>query len=409
MTAGFVALCSCASHAPMTTPTPSRAMSQVDLVALVQNLSRETSTIRGLAFTREVPVTVQTPAQIASHLRDELARDRDEIEIERKFGVAMGIFPPGIDLVDVLSRFVGAEAQGYYDPETARLVLTEHNATMLGAPGPEGLDARATVVHELVHALQHQHFASRVETADDDSHAPALSDGARARLALLEGDATLVAMEWAQRRRGGRLLGAADMQSRVERWTDNAQVLTEADVPAYVVESTEMPYEAGVRGVAAMFRAGGFARVDAAIRNDRASAADVMHPERTEATSAVVVDPEDAALDSQGFVRTVTRTLGEMELRLQLGRVMRGERAALLASAWRGDRVALFERGNVLAVRWVVLCDEVADARAIADALRPLWDRWQREGCPGVAGSEVTRCPSRVELDGARVVIARGG
>ncbi|MEI8257643.1 MAG: hypothetical protein WCJ30_18360 [Deltaproteobacteria bacterium] len=408
LVAGLIAGCASGPHVPARASVAA-VPSAADLDRIVRALAAETAAIRGLAFTRDVPVQVESPARMAAHIRRELDSDRGEIETERKIGLAMGVLPPGTDLREALSSLVGTEAQGYYDPGTARLVLSEHDAALLTAPGPEGLDARATVVHELVHALQHQHFAARVE--DDDPEAPALSDASRGRLALLEGDATLVAMEWSWRRRGGRLLGAPDMAARVERWTLNAQVLTEANVPTYVIDSAEMPYEAGLVGVAALYLAGGFARIDAAIARVSISAAGVMHPER-EGASAVEVpvsDPADAALETQGYARTCARTLGEMELRLHLGRTMRTERAAALAATWRGDRMSLFERGDTLASRWTIACEDAAHARGLADAFAPLRERWEREGCPGLAGGAVRRCPVQVRVEGSLVTIARGG
>ncbi len=408
LAASLLAGCASAPHAPASTRAPA-VPTAAEIQRIVHALAAETAAIRGLAFTREVPVQVESRDRMVAHIRDELDEDRSEIETERKIGVAMGVLPHGTDLREALAALVGTEAQGYYDPSTSRLVLSEHDAALLTSPGPEGLDARATVVHELVHALQHQHFTARVES--DDPGAPALSDASRGRLALLEGDATLVAMEWTWRRRGGRLLGAPDMTSRVARWTQNVQVLTEANVPTYVIESAEMPYEAGLVGVTALYLAGGFARVDAAIARERTSAAGVMHPEREgpAAIEVAVNDPADAGLETQGFARTCARTLGEMELRLHLARTMRTERAAALAATWRGDRMSLFEHGDTLAARWTIACEDADHAQALAAAFAPLRERWQRDGCPGLAGGAAQRCPVQLRVEGALVTIARGG
>jgi hypothetical protein len=377
--------------------------------AAVRTLATETASIRGLAFAHDVPVAIESPVQIIRHVHDELAGERDEIEMERQIGIAMGVLPRDIDLTDALAQFIGTEAQGYYDPSSARLVVSERDAALIAAPGPAGLDARATVVHELVHALQHQHFSARVD--DDAARTPSLSDTARARLALLEGDATLVAMEWTQRRRGGRLLGADDMERRVARWAENAQVLTEANVPPYLVESAEMPYEAGLVAVASWYRIGGFARIDTLIADPNVTAARVLHPEResTDHPESSAIEPiRDEALAQQGYRIVADRTLGEIELRLQLGRVMRNEPAARLASAWRADRFVLFERDGTLAMRWVIACADSAAARSIANGFAPLLARWNRDGCPGLAGGRPDHCPATITVTDARVTLSRG-
>lgn len=401
-----LALAACAPSAVPARPAATAPRRPpADLAAVVAALGRDASAIRGLALARPVPVRVEAPEAIARHLREELAADRDELDVERKVGVALGVLPPGTDLVDVLARFVGAEAQGYYDPDEGVLVLTTTEAGNLGAAGPEGLEARATVVHELTHALQHQHFAGRVAAGRQP---PPLSDAARARLSLLEGDATLVGMEWVARRRGGQLLGSPEMGARIARWAAGAQVLTEVDAPPYLIDSAELPYEAGAAAVGALHRLGGWARVDAALADAALNTAEVLHPDRAGVAYVAVATPADPALEARGLRRTLARSLGEMELRLYLRAVMRDERAAALAAHWRGDALALYEGPAGLAARWVIACDDEAAARDVAAGLAPLATRWSRGGCPGVAGGDGARCPGTITAAGATVVVARG-
>ncbi|MBI5517766.1 MAG: hypothetical protein HY909_28605 [Deltaproteobacteria bacterium] len=403
-----LALVTAACAGTPTATAPSRwppRQTPVDIDALVAALAEETAALRGLPFTRAVPVAVETPEVITAHLRQELAEDREELARERAIGVALGTLPATIDLAEVLARFVGAEAQGYYDPDSGRLVLTTEEARHLGTPGPAGLEARTTVVHELTHALQHQHFEGRVSPT---RAAPPLSDQARARLALLEGDATLVGMEWAARRGGRRLLGTDELPGRLQRWADGAQVLTEIDAPPYVIDAQELPYEAGVLAVGAMHRLGGWARVNSALRDLDLRAAEVLHPEREDVAYITLPPTEDPGLASRGLQRVLTRTLGELELRLYLRLVLRDARAAPLAAHWRGDVLSLYDGPGGLAARWIVVCDDAAGARAVAEALAPLTARWSREGCPGVLGGAPGRCPGAITAEGPRVVLSRG-
>jgi hypothetical protein len=344
-------------------------------------------------------------AQIAAHFREALAEERDEIESEQAIGIAMGVLPAGTDLIESLSNLVGAEAQGYYDPDERILVVVDTEAAALASPGPAGMEARATVVHELTHALQHQHFEHRVET--HESRQPGLSDASRARLALLEGDATLVAMEWAARRRGGRLLGQADMRARLVRWAEGAQVLTEANVPPYVIESAEAPYEAGTIAVGELYIRGGWARVNAASTSSTSRSAELLHPDR-DGSAYVTLGADDPAVESRLGTVHVRRALGEIELRLYLQRVMRAERAAVLAEAWRGDDFALFDASDGQRMRWRVACDGAEGARALAVAMQPFVERWTHEGCARLAGGTPQSCPGRIVAEGSIVRIERG-
>ncbi len=399
-----------ASSSPRAIP-----LSRERIDALVTDLARETAQIRGLTFQRRVPVTVETTAQIAEHWRDTLRDERDEIETEEALGIGLGVIAESTHLADALTELVGREAQGYYDPDSGDLVLVDTEAASLGAAGPAGLDARATVVHELTHALQHQHHANMVTASS--SRQPALSDGARARLALLEGDATIVAMEWAQHRRGTRFIGAPDMLDRVRRWVANAQVLTEANAPAYLIDSAEAPYEAGALAVAQLVAAGGFSRVDSMLTAGVTRTAEVLHPEReaaawvdlsTPSASAASEAPAADASPATRVASPVSRSLGEMELRLFLQRVIREERAAELAASWRGDWIVLERLGPALRVRWRVACANAAEAARLAQTLQPLVERWQRDGCPRMVGGSRTFCPATIDSDGALLRVSRG-
>lgn len=369
----------------------------------VQDLSREVERIRGLTFHTLPAVRVESVAAITAHLRDDLAAERDDLALEGRLGVALGVLPAGTDLVDTLSRFVGAEAQGYYDPDEGVLVLTTTEAEALSSAGAAGLEARATVIHELTHALQHQHFARRVEGASQ--RGPAFGDAARARLSLLEGDATVVTLEWTAQRRGGRLIGTDALTDRIARWAEGAQVLTEVDVPTYLVAAAEMPYEAGAVGVGAMLSAGGWARVNDALGREGLRAAEVLHPTR-ENIAWVTVPETPVALP--GARALLSESLGEMELSLLLARVTRTERAAARATTWRGDRATLYAtpQGDVLG--WTVACADEAGAEAVVSELGPLVTRWQREGCPGLRGARDGRCPVQLSRDGATITLVRG-
>ncbi len=361
------------------------------LGALVRRLSAEVEAIRGLRFQREVPFRVLSPATIAAHF----AGDGDPGAVERadeQLVVALGHLRDERSMDhDALARMMGAEAQGFYDPSDGILTISEVEARGLGRPGPAGLEARATVVHELVHALQHQHFRGRVETPED---APSLSDRAAVRLALLEGDATLVTLEWQARQRGGRMLGTPDQARRVARWADNALVLTEVNVPPYFIDAVELPYAAGLSAVSAMHTRGGWDAVNEALTRESLRTGELLHPERAEGALGSVPEPEPVVHAR----RVLSRELGELELRLLLSSVIRKERAALLAGTWRGDRVALdvdVSDGTMI-LRWNIACATVEDARGLTVVLQPLLDRWRREGCPRMRGSSAASCRTSV-------------
>jgi hypothetical protein len=377
----------------------------------VRALSREVEAIRALRFQREVPFRVLSVAAIAAHFRDERGVESEAQKGDDLLAVGLGHLrdEDGNDR-DEFAQMMGNEAQGFYDPRDGILTLSEVEARSLSRAGPAGIEARATVVHELVHALQDQHFHGRV--AVDDT-APAMTDRASVRLALLEGDATLVTLEWQARQRGARMLGTSDQRPRIERWAERAQVLTEANVPKYFIDAIELPYEAGATAVGALYERGGWSAVNAALARDELRTGAMLHPERGD-DGLVVVEP---APPRPGAERVLQRELGELELRLLLAAIVRKERAGELASTWRGDSVALDRAMGVgarapLVLQWRIACGDVQGADALVLALAPLIERWRRDGCPRMRGGSAGACPASVTVEqgpaGVTVLVRRG-
>lgn len=398
-------------RAPNTQPRDAAPIDQALLGASVRALSREVESIRGLRFQREVPFRVLSIEAIAAHFRDDRAQESEAQRGDDLIAVGLGhLRDEASDDRDAFAQMMGNEAQGFYDPRDGILTLSEIEARSLARAGPAGMEARGTVVHELVHALQDQHFHSRVAV---DENGPSMTDRASVRLALLEGDATLVTLEWQARQRGGRMLGTPEQRPRIERWAERAQVLTESNVPKYFIDAIELPYEAGATAVGALYERGGWQAVNDALAREELRTGAVLHPERGDA-GLVTVEPPAVR---PGTERVLHRELGELELRLLLASILRKERAAELASTWRGDAVAVDRSVGAgdrapLVLQWRIACDSARGAEAIATALGPLVERWRRDGCPRMRSSSASECRADVVVERSAatsaVVVRRG-
>lgn len=387
------------------------ALDNAVLGASVRALGREVEAIRGLRFQRDVPFRVLSVEAIAAHFRNDRVEESDAQRGDDLLAVGLGhLRDEDTEDRDSFAQMMGNEAQGFYDPRDAILTLSEVEARSLARAGPAGMEARATVVHELVHALQDQHFHSRVAV---DERGPAMIDRATVRLALLEGDATLVTLEWQARQRGARMLGTAELRPRIARWAERAQVLTESNVPKYFIDALELPYEAGATAVGVLYERGGWQAVNDALAREELRSGALLHPERGD-DGLVRVDPPALRPSTE---RVLSRELGELELRLLLGVVVRKERASELAATWRGDAATLDRSTGAtprppLVFQWRIACDSPAGAEAIAQATRPLVERWRREGCPRMRGGSSSQCLADITVervgDRASVLVRRG-
>src|SRR5262249_6383020 len=111
----------------------------------------------------------------------------------RRRYVALGLLDAELDIRNLLESLMEEELVGYYDPKQKLLAVRDDVARALGRPTTDatGLEWRATVVHELVHALQDQQLglaaAMEVERSTDADDAFG---------ALVEGDATLAMLSY---------------------------------------------------------------------------------------------------------------------------------------------------------------------------------------------------------------------
>ena len=141
---------------------------------------------RGLDFEYPVYVDFLEEEEFTEKVTadDEDLTDEDREEIEQATGLlrAVGLLEGELDLFDTANKLRGAGIVGYYSPEDERIRIRGTEMTPA---------VRSTLVHELTHVLQDQHFDLEAKTAkaEDDSAASNALD------ALIEGDARRIEKE----------------------------------------------------------------------------------------------------------------------------------------------------------------------------------------------------------------------
>ena len=113
------------------------------------------------------------------------ALDDEDLAKARRRYVALGLLEPALDIRELIESLMEEELIGYYDPKRKVLALRDRVASSLASRGVQAddLEWRATVVHELVHALQDQHLglsaAMEVERTTDRRKRLRLRGGGR--------------------------------------------------------------------------------------------------------------------------------------------------------------------------------------------------------------------------------------
>jgi hypothetical protein len=285
-------------------------------------------------------------AEVARLLAEETPPEAELGNTELLF--ALDTVPASFDLRATLTLLYGAELAGFYDPKLRRMVL----ATDLGK------DAEAiTLYHELVHALQDQHF----DLAKAFDWRPNEGDLQAALHAVAEGDATSAMMDVFSEARGlpksALSPGILGMDSLLMQASPELQ-----QVPLVMARSLMAPYVDGLRFVTYLReKSGGWPAVDRAFAIRPISSEHVLHPEKYLAYEPVVsVEPPTIP---PGFSESEFRdVVGEQGLRILFEDWAPAEEAARAASDWGGDRLAFFTDGSQQLVRWHLAFDNEAAA-----------------------------------------------
>ena len=322
---------------------------------------RRAEALRGLAFLRPVAVRALAHADVAAVVRDEIRAllSPGEIEAYRDAYAALGVLPPGADLVALFAQIYGEQMVGRYSPREGALYLIDRQS--------QGGYARETVaVHELVHALQHQHFPRTLELAERLRHN---DDVVSSLSGALEGDASFT------------MLGADDGDAESERDLRSAGLfrdgmLAELEAPSEGLARAPLalrlsviaPYAHGVMLAARRYGAGGNSALDALIEDAPLSTSELLaeglDPDVAE-TAFVRLPLEELAraLAPEGCTlghHNVAGSLSLLALFEDQGRAR--AQAQELARGWRGDRFLRVDCPGRVELLW--LTDWRSDAAA---------------------------------------------
>lgn len=323
---------------------------------------------RGLRFKAPVKTTLLDEAAFRARVLEEITEE-NEAEVKRygQLFRALRLIEPGVDLLAQLRALAGEGIVGLYDPRSKELLVRGTTPTPY---------VRQVLVHELVHALQDQHFDIDRPELDEIRD----SEIAFGFTALVEGDASRIDELYRDSLPTDQRLAVARQENEEEqRAEDNLK-----DVPEAVAALFGVSHGAGTDLVAAILEAGGQPRLDQAFAAPPTTAEQVLHPEKYLAGEAArpVAEPRS---DGEIFDRGV---MGEAGFELVLSRLLSQDRAVEAAEGWGGDRYVGWTAGGSVCVRVAVVGDNERELAELRDALR----RWvAQHGAAAVeGGSPVT-------------------
>ncbi len=329
-----------AGSAPAAKPPRSRAQQAKEqaLQDKLQTALAYISEIRGLPARSSVQGRLMGRAEIERYISAQLDEEtpKDVLLATEALLYGFGTVDANFDYRASVIKLMSSQLLGFYDPKQKTFFVGGDLA---------GEEADVTLWHELVHALQDQHY-DLTHLADWQ---PDLGDSQAAVHALAEGDATSAMLDAMMKPRGATALDLPESLMRAQSVLGSAALTA----PPVLVRSLLAPYVDGLAFTNYLRRRGGFAAVDAAWGALPVSTEQLLHPEKFLAHEAPLIvplppPPAHAAELHERF----HDVMGEQTLRLFFEEWLPATTAATAASDWGGDRLAVF--GDDARQRWAI-------------------------------------------------------
>jgi hypothetical protein len=339
-----------------------------ELSAQINTLSQYTENKRQLRLPEKLPLRFPTRDDLRTYITEQfdLAFTPEAVAESVRFYSVFGFLPPETDLRALLDTFYTSQVGGFYDTDTRTMNVVLLSQRELGTSLP--LLERIVYVHEYVHALQDAAFDLDAYLTEPEGVTWS-SDEQLARLALVEGDATLImneyAMAEAERNPLGTLLGLAlgGLQA--------GNLTLPPGIPDIIADELLFPYLDGEVFVRYLYQLGGWQAVNAAFDNPPASTEHILHPERYIAGDLpqIVLISDHSARMGSGWALADAATLGEFYLRQYLARHLGDQQAATAAAGWGGDAYHIYANGDQLALAVRLAWDSAQDHAEFSAAL----------------------------------------
>lgn len=323
---------------PRATATAPKGMAlPPEIERQMDEIQEQVVELRGLRPAGEVDRALLTPDQLRQYVIDDFLKDYTEQEAREDAIVlaSFGLLEADFDLYDFYLELYSEQIAGFYDDETKRMYVIQDE----GFKGPQ----RLTYAHEYVHALQDQTYDMEEGLGYSDEACEEDSERCAAIQALIEGDASLLELEWLTTYATSQDI--AEIQQFYEDYT--SPVYDRA--PAFMQEDFLFPYITGQAYVEYLHDQGGWQAVDQAYRDLPLSTEQILHPERypqDDPQAIPLPDLTDAL--GEGWQEIDRGVVGEWYTYLILahglepGARVRDAQAKIAAEGWGGDAYAVY-------------------------------------------------------------------
>jgi hypothetical protein len=365
-------------------PAPAQSSRAKEVCGLANRIALDLTQISGMKLRHPVPCDYITKAKINAFLNQRMkdAASPEEIRAEELALKKFGFVPQDFDLAKTTVDLLTEQAAAFYDYNRKKLFITESTPSDTQEP---------VLAHELSHALADQNF----NLARFIRQGRKSDDGATARLAVMEGQATWLMSEYLARKSGQSLKDSPALASSMSRLGESAagEFPVYDNAPLYMRLTLVFPYTRGMlfqNAVCERDGQEGFAEV---FRRAPVSTQQVIHPEDY-FSNVKPTQPElpDAHLP-RGYKSLIGGALGELDHAVLLEQFTGRQQAAEIAPHWRGCNFELRENkkaGRVVLLYAAEWDSEESASRYCAAYREVLEKKWKKMSVASETADSVT-------------------
>ncbi|HSR50485.1 MAG TPA: hypothetical protein VLV83_06625 [Acidobacteriota bacterium] len=350
-----------------------------DLLQLSEEILQRVVKLRGLEVKKDIVQEVKSREQIRAFLLDKMVIEYpdEELEKDEKIFQRLGLLSEKDDLKTLVINLLTAQVAGFYDPHSGTFSIADWIPEMMQKP---------VMAHELLHALQDQHFdleAFLRQVEDDD-------DQFMARQAVVEGEGVAIMLDYMLQPMGQQFQNLPQLDRLIEQAQKAApESAAMGRTPAFLKDLLFFPYIQGASFVRQFRLRHSWEEMAGVYQDPPRSSEQIMHPEkyfdeRDDPTEVEV--SQDLPQELQGSWRRVDDgTLGQYMISRLMTPFIKEEVAEEAARGWDGDRFEWFEAEdgrNALRVRtvWDSQRDALEFHQALIKTLRARTGYWPAAG-----------------------------
>lgn len=325
----------CAQQAATAPPKANQPKTgNAEFAATANDVLQSVSQITGLSLLAPVKKTLRSREEIRAYVLREMDDEKNPAEryAAARSAEAFGLIPKGFPLDNFMVELLTEQIAGLYDPKAQEFYIADWIPLD---------DQRMVMAHELTHALQDQHFQIEawVKAARPND------DAELARESVLEGSAMAAMIDYLLKGTGHSVgdLPAIDPALFTGDMSKSPKL---QEAPQFLKDAMIFPYLSGLSFSVAILKPAGWSAVSDVFAKPPVSTQQIMHPAfyKSGKVAAPVELPALEKLLGSNWRKLDENAMGEFGWKEVLKQFLGEENGKSIASAWDGDRYAIYEQ-----------------------------------------------------------------